>query len=330
MAITVTAQITGQEVTTFTSYGYLYEPLKVNISDSNSLATKIYIDLIVRTTDDATTIDSIIKYGDFDLSTDGTLEIDIMRMIEQYHDANVFEVGVVSDISSGDDMIISKNKYFFQFYSDVSAANATYSKLPILGGRDFYDFVPAVSVSQDLTEAESYGVDLTGRWLNYPNISTSLANPIDLDSTPTTTITTEAVAEFEPCGGMLIWKSRYGGWMYWGMDIATRSGRGSYSGNLAVGMFEATPGGNPYVQADYSKIDSTYSLSLKALTLTNDELEAVSGIVNSVAVYYMRNSTAKLELMRVSSATAPISTLIGGGDFSVSLNSISTSSQKAR
>ena len=66
--------------------------------------------------------------------------------------------------------------------------------------------------------------------------------------------------------------------MYWGMDIATRTLNKRYSGNLEVGMLEATSGGNPYVQADYTKIDSSYSVSLKALSLDSDELEAVAGI----------------------------------------------------
>ena len=118
--------------------------------------------------------------------------------------------------------------------------------------------------------------------------------------------------------------------MYWGMDIMMTTPNKSYSGDLTVGMFEATSNGNPYVQANYTRIDSSYSINLKAMTLTVDELKAVSGIHDAVAVYYMKDSTAKLELMKVTNAVTPISTLIGGGDFSVNLQNISTSGQKAR
>ena len=50
----------------------------------------------------------------------------------------------------------------------------------------------------------------------------------------------------------------------------------------------------------------------------------------SPAVYLMRSPDSALELMRVTSASAPINNLSNGGDFSVSLKSISQSSHKTR
>lgn len=330
MAVSIAPQITGQAVTSTTTYSYLYEPLKINVTESSGTATKIFIDLTVYNTVDNVLVTTESEYGMFDINSGSSLEVDLMRLAEQYHDANVFKIGVLADISSREDIPVSKYKYEFKIYSDEDSTGQTVSKLPIIGGRNYFDFAPNVKKSNSTTEAELYGVDLTGRWLNYPNISTSLATPSGTNATPTITITTESTAELEPCGGMLIWKSRFGGWMYWGMDIMTRAMRSRLQGNLTVGMFEATAGGDPYVQADYTRVDITYSLSLKALSLTSSELEAVEGITASSAIYYMANPTAKLELMRLKSATTPISSLTGGGDFSVSLDSISTSSQKTR
>ena len=330
MAVTVTAQITNQDVSSTGSYCYLYEPLKVNIEESTATATIIYVDLAVYSISDETEVAYETEYGKYDISTGTVLEVDFSKIMQQYHDANVFKLGATSEISSLTDIPVSKYKYKLLVYSDVNSTTVDTYKLPIIGGRNFYDFEASVLQTQVLTEAELNGVTLTGKWLNYPNISTALASPTATDSTPTITVSTETTAEFEPCGGMLIWKSRFGGWMYWGMDISTRTPSSSYNGNLMVGMFEATSSGNPYVQADYTEIDSSYSINLKALSLSNDELESVAGLANSTAVYYMRNSSAKLELMRTSSVSAPISTLIGGGDFTVNLTSISTTSQKAR
>lgn len=331
MAFTVTSQITGQNISSTTSYCYMYEPLKVNAVETNADVTKITVDLSVYDTQTSTIVELSQNYAIYDAIQNVAVEIDLSKIMQQYHDANTLRIGTTADLSSLTNIPVSKYKYYFYIYSDSpGTVITTTQKLPIIGGRDFYDFNASVLQSQPLTEAGLNGVTLSGRWLNYPNILTTLANPTATNSLPTITVSTESTADLEPCGGMLIWKSRFGGWMYWGMDIATRTQSSSYRGDLEVGMFEATALGNPYIQTDYTKIDSSYSITLKALTLTNDELESVAGITNSVAVYYMRNSTAKLELMRVSSASAPISTLIGGGDFSVSLKSISTSSQKAR
>ena len=333
MAITATAQITGQSISSTGSYAYLYEPLKANITESISTATVIYIDMAVYHTDqDDTQYEYLNEYAVYDYSDGITLEVDFMDIIQQYHDSNIYKIGTTADISSATDIPVSKFRYKFYIYSDVTSVGTEQLFVtPLIGGRNFYDFTAAVSQTQVLTEAALNSVTLSGRWLNYPNISVTLADPTSTDDcSPTITISTETSAELEPCGGMLIWKSRFGGWMYWGMDIAERTPKSSYTGNLEVGLFEATDSGNPYVQTDYTRIDSSYSTTLKAIALTNEELESVSGIADSVAIYYMRNSTAKLELMRLTSMTAPISTLIGGGNFSVGLESISTSSQKAR
>ena len=188
-----------------------------------------------------------------------------------------------------------------------------------------------------MTEAELYGVSLNGRWLNYPNIEVAMEPATEQDAKPSVSITNETTADLSPCGGMLIWKSKFGGWMYWGMDIAIITPKRNYEGNLSVGMFEANSNYNPYVEVNYTAINSSYSASLKALSLTNDELKAAAGILDSPAVYFMRNndewvdnSDSRIELVRVTSASAPMSTLANGGDFSVSIESISSITQNTR
>ena len=113
--------------------------------------------------------------------------------------------------------------------------------------------------------------------------------------------------------------------MSWGFDIKTESEQLSYEGNLDSEMFESTAeeGGNPFIPTDYTKVTTSCSLNLKALSLSSLELQVVRGINFSPAVYYMRDNSGKLELMRLSSASVPISSLSNGGDFSVSLSSIS-------
>ena len=329
MALTVTAQITGQIISSTTSYCYLYESLKVDVLESDSLGKEVYVDLIVKDSTDGSTVVSELKYGTFDINPNNSLEIDLMRIIQQYHDANVFKIGVASEIATSKEIVISKYKYDFKVYSDVSPAGVTVSKLPIVGGRDFHDFTPSVDENSPIHEGELYNIDLTSRWKDFPNISTSLNSPTALNSMPTISVTTETQGCI-PYGGMIIWKSRFGGWMYWGMDISNTTKERTYDGGLTVGMFEATSNGNPFIPVDYTQIQTSYSVSLKALSLTNDELKAVSGVAHSPAVYYMRDSSSKLELMRVTSSSHPISTLANGGDFSIILKSISKTSQKAR
>jgi hypothetical protein len=90
-------------------------------------------------------------------------------------------------------------------------------------------------------------------------------------------------------------------------------------------MFESTSfngGGNAYVPVNYTSVNSSTSMTLKCLNLTKEELIAVAEISGSPAVYYQSEPSGKLELMKLTSATAPIKTHIGGGDFSVSLKGL--------
>ena len=120
--------------------------------------------------------------------------------------------------------------------------------------------------------------------------------------------------------------------MFWGFDIQRKTFSQNYEGSLNVGMFESTDdaGGKPFIPVDYTGVTSSYNLELKALSLTAIELLAVSGIASAPIVYYADNINGKFELMRVSSFSAPISNIANGGDFTVSLKAISTTSHKVK
>ena len=83
------------------------------------------------------------------------------------------------------------------------------------------------------------------------------------------------------------------------------------------------------MEVNYTGIATDYSVTLKALSLTSDELKGVSGIQESPAVYFVYPD-GRMELMRLSAATIPLNSLSNGGDFSVSLKSISKVEQKTR
>ena len=247
-----------------------------------------------------------------------------MEMAQQYHKANVYKFGLASDFASGESSIVSEYMYLFSIYSDTSTNPVLIRKVPILGGRDFENFDPIVLPTTPLTEAEKYGVDLTGRWLGYPNITATLNDLVAGNvANPTITVFDE-VSGCAPKGGFLIWKSALGGIMYWGMDIKKHKFSKKHIGRLDTSIYESTDkvsGGHIYKPMDYTGVATSVYLTLKALSLSSEELMAVAGINFSPAVFFLHEN-GKLELMRVSRVSAPISSLANGGDFSVSLRSM--------
>ena len=335
MALTIQSQINGQQASGAFTYSYLYEPLRVVVTEDNLAATKLFIDLeVLDTTDDTVVVEELIRYGEFDINPGKTLSFDLMKIARQHHKADVFKFGTTVDISSpslsGWEATVSKYKYNFKIYSDTSLRQEV-RVLPLLGGRMLEQFGAIVNESNPVNEFEYYGLDaaaIKNKWTNNYVIDLALVDPTLQNAKPT--ISQSTGTGNQPCGGWLIWKSRFGGWMFWGFDIQARTFSGSHEGMLDVGMFESTKEtlGSPYVAVDYFGIDTSYSITLKSLSLTSEELLAVAGISASPAVYYSKPNSTKLELMRLSSVTAPISNLAAGGDFSVTLQNISKTSQK--
>lgn len=331
MAMVINTQIKDQEATNICTYCYLYEPLRVVVKETDLTASKLYIDLeIFDTADDSEALFYISRYGDYDINPGKSISIDLMKLAQQHHDADIFHFSNINEIVSSWNSVVSKYKYKFRIYTDITLTPIEVYKLPILGGRIFTDFNPKVAQTQKLTEADFVGVDMN-RFGFLPYLKTSLTNPSSTDARPTVEKIISTQGCF-PLGGYLIWKSRLGGWMSWGFSIKRDTFKSKYIGNLDVGMFESTQevNGNPYVPVDYIGIDTSYTISLKELGLTSKESRAVAGINHSPAVYILKNDTEKLELMRVSSASIPLNNLDEGGDFLVSLKSISQSNYKTK
>jgi hypothetical protein len=335
MAITINTQITGQVASATPSYCYLYEPLYVGIFESESTALKLYVDLEIQDTNNsANVVETIVRYGNFDLNPGQKFSLDLMKLAQQYHQARLYNYSHIDDIvedTVGWYSAVSRYRYNFKIYTDVTTTPISIVKIPIIGGRTYTDFEAAVNEQNPLTELDVFGISLSNRWKGYPYITNALADPTIVDAKPSL-IKVISTGGKIPCGGQLIWKSKLGGWVTWGFDSKDKRTSHSYEGRIEVGPFEpiSIDGGNAFVEADYTGITTRDSISLKAFSLTNAELQAANGITSSPAIYYMKDNSGRLELMRLTSASVPQNSLANGGDFSVSLRSISSSSQRTR
>jgi len=337
MSLQITPQISGQQADSTLSYCFLMEPLKVHITDTDANTSIIYANVTRIATD--TGVEETIKenYIMRDVSSLGGVVIDLNQVIKQLHDFDTIKFGSVADLVAGWESVISKYIYKFEFCSDQAPTVKTeILKLPIIGGRRFENFVPAVNYNtpiRELSLSELQDAKLGGyKIVNF--VLKQISAVSDDDYSPTSGFTSVAEANNNcPKGGVIHWKSKLGGWMSWGMDLKTITKSHKYMGQLGVGMFESTNwsgGGNPFTQVDYTGSTSGETVSLKSLSRSVSELIGLSEINGTPAVYFQRTPTSKLELMRLSSASAPIKTYINGGDFSVSLKSISSTEQKVK
>lgn len=335
MALTINTVITGQQADVNLSYCYLYEPLKIRVIESDLIAKKLYVDVLRKDINTGELIDTNFKYADFDINPGKAIVFDLMELAQQLHNANLYKYSSILEFNMPEKQsVFSKYIYTYRIYTDITVDFPLISKLPIIGGRDFQQFNPIVTHTSPLDEFTYYGLDkveLQRRWgasdyylMRLPNLDSGF--PI----IPIVTDSPGGLASCKPEGGILYWKSRFGGWMFWGFDIQRKTSSPKYEGNLSSGMFESTDdsGGVPYIPIDYTSVSSDYSLELKGLSLSKDELRAVAGIANSPAVYFADVIGNRLELMRVSSYSAPFSNLANGGDFSVSLSNISKTTIK--
>lgn len=334
MAITVQSEILGQEATANISYCYLYEPFRVNVYESDLLAVKFYVDVEIIRATDLTIVDTLVKYAEFDINAGKSFSFDLMELAQQIHDSNLFKIGTISDlITSSDNNVVSKYIYRFMIYSDKTENPVSVRKLPIVGGRDFLGFKPLVTSSNPLTEFELYGLniaELITKWQGYTFLMSRLQPVTSGSMTPITTTLPSPIIDEKFKGAVVFWKSRLGGWCFWGFELVKKTPNHSYTGDLTVGMFNSTlpVGGNPYVPVDYTAVQTGYSYELKSLSLNQDELYAVSGINATTAVYYADPDSDRLELMRVSAISTPLDNLANGGDFSISLTNVSQTIQK--
>ena len=336
MALTITPEILGQRATSAATYCYLYEPLRVSIAESITTAQQIFVELEILDTEDSTTIvENLVDYGVYDLNPGQPLSIDLMKLAQQHHDANVYNFSSIDDIETyGWTSMVSKYKYNFKITSDETSTPSSVIKLPIIGGRDFQNFEPAVDYNNALSEIEEQSIVLNGMFPDWPYLSQSLVLATEQDAKPKLDKNNSVgiARVYGACAGQLIWKSRLGGWCTWGFKMKKENTTRKYTGNIQVGMFNSTAvsNGNAFVPVDYTGIETSYTIDLKQLSLSSNELRAVHGIMASPAVYYMKENTGELELMRVGGASVPLDSKANGGDFSVTLKSISSTSQNTR
>jgi hypothetical protein len=334
MALTIQNRILDQLVSSDPTFFYLYEPLPILIEESDLAATKIKIDLILESTEDYSLVEELIEYAEYDINPGKGLNVDIMEIIQQAHDSDIWKVGDIAEIPQLPELILSKYSYSLRIYTDLEdfVVGSELRVLPIIGGRRFVEYNPLIGVNFPITEYEQYGIDYQNKWALYPFIETSLQLPSITGPKVVFNVTTPTTGQCAEAG-MLYWKSKLGGWMQWGFDLKTVNKKFSQSGNIEVGMMEIAMDKvdtNPYIATDYTGVEYSYSISLKSLTLSKEELEAVSGISESPICYYLASPTSRLELMKLSSATAPLDNLSNGGDFQVSISSISKTGFKTR
>lgn len=366
MAITVTPEITGQVASAAFTYCYLFEPLRVDILESDLAATKIFITIeLIDVANSANIKDTLLVYAEFDINPGESVKVDLMKIAQQLHEADVYKYGAYRSWTqttlTPDDWEIwhancMKYRLNFKITTDITTTAIEVKKFPIIGGRPFHQFTPGMDETTPINEFEYYGIQVAGitfplpaddsdqspryRWGNTFSIDLTLADPNNVNATPSITGYEQALTFYPPpcAGGFLLWKSRFGGWMWWGFDQQTKNRSKSYDGRIEVGQFEAQAhhleDSVAYVQPNYTGIKTKYTRTLKAYSLTSKELLAMQSIEASPAVYYIEelgvNPLGNAELMRVSSASAPHNTLQEGGDFTVSLASISTEMQSTK
>jgi hypothetical protein len=344
MALTITPQISGQVASSTISYSFMQEPLKVYITDSDADTRIIYADVTKINTDDGVVVSTDLAYVYRDVSSNGGVVVDLSKVMGQMHDYNTINYGSVLDISNGWESVVSKYIYKFEFYSDTSPSiKTTIQKLPIIGGRSFDTFIPSVTHNTPIRELSNSEIVSTNKIGNYKDVVFTLKNISSVtndDYSPTSALSVDSSTN-NPCEGVVYWKSKLGGWMMMGVDIKSESKSHKYNGTLSNGMFESTSytgGGDVYVSANYMGTSSNLTINLKTLSLDASVLKAVSEIAGSPAVYYHRpvasgatpSSSDRLELMRMTSSSAPIKTHIGGGDFTLSLTRISSTEYKTK
>jgi len=204
-------------------YFYINEPLYIKIIEDDSTQTSLNVDINVYDTSDESFVTSYTSYAIYDLITRNSetyVSIDLMALIRQIHDANVYKYASLDDFTAdgGYASIVSKYKYDIFF---TASDTITVKLLPLIGGRQFEQIEKYYSgYPFSLTEFEYYGLndislpvgdfdnsfsddfgnsdiektEYERRWngVSFPRVS--LQNSYDTNSTPSITILTNDVA----------------------------------------------------------------------------------------------------------------------------------------
>lgn len=328
MAFTFTPKITGQQATSSYTYAYLYESLWVLIQGQTVASGPMSIDLHAYSISNTSSLqETKTDYALLEVGDDATSLADMMGIIRQYLQAEWYKIGHVDDLSK--DTIVSSKAITLEsqyYYQDSGYVRI----IPIIGGRGFKDFVPTVATSQSLTEWTFLGFGTSGHpsFIGYPHFVQYLQDPTGSDVRPYFTKTIATTGR-SVCGGAIVYKSKYGGWCTYGFDIMSEDSNNEYVGELAIDTFSYSDSGNSYMPSNYTGVKSSRTINLKTIGVDILEVKALQGIKESPAVYFCYPDS-RLELMRVTSVSAPVDNLRNGSDIEVSLVSIDKNYQNIR
>lgn len=325
MAITITPEISSQSVSSAKSYKYLFEPLRIKIAEAGSTYAKISASLRNTVTGVETKMYTDYAFNEMNLA--GEVIIDLMEITRDFVGGEIYKIGSIADLQANP-MILPGFYIVFNITTELTSTPIIISIIPLVGGRSYEQWVGSVVQTSPVTEWWYHGM-LQPDFKGYPKILTGLRDPSGTNVEPLITISIPTVGR-EVCGGYLIWKSRFGGWMTYGFDIFAETEELKYENELDSALFQASPLGNPYIPVNYTQVMNSYSVTMKALSVSKTEAQVLRSLASTPAAYLMRTPSSKLELMRISSVGIPINNLANGVDISIALSSISQSTQNVR
>lgn len=323
MAISIQTELSDHTISSAKSYKYLFEPLRVRITETGSKWVKITV--LRKSPAMDVTLQTYADYFFSETDATGMAVVDLMEIARDFY-GEIYKLGHYADISLNPGVLL----FVFQFKitTDLTATATNLSIIPVIGGRSFDQFNGDILHTAPLTEWAYYGITQP-LFKGYPKIEIILIDPVQTYIIPTVNIGLSVTGR-DVCGGYLIWKSRFGGWMTYGFDIFSETESMEYNLSVDSNLFEGNTNRRPYVPVNYAQVENSYNVSLKALSVSKEEAQALKSLNSAPVAFLMRSTTSKLELMRISSASIPINNLANGVDVQVTLSSVSTSKQNVR
>lgn len=324
--LTITPKINGQQADNSVSYAYLYEKLPILISTDELFPGLLKADLVEVNVATGEVIHSTnqVDYIVLEYNLNNQAEIDVMEVIRQYCQNEWFKIGKLSDITW--ETIITKSIYRIAFDYGLPTQKIIY-KLPIIGGRNFHEFVPYISSTNKLDEWGIAG-QVMPSFIGYPLWNISLQSGILGNYTPSVSYSIPTSGR-SVCGAALVYKSKFGGWCTYGFNIFSETNSSQYLGDISFDNFRAV-NSHAYLSANYTGIVANSQINLKTVGISKIDADALRGITQSPAIYLMRTPSSPLELVRLNSFSAPVNNLSGGTTVDINLTTIHQLRQDVR
>lgn len=310
--------IPGVNVNNALLLGYLFEPFPVSVFEDTDQTFDL--DIVEQS-------QVLADYGAFDVFSSTTpVVIDLALIIRQLYNHNVFRYGTIDDLVANPGIFID----FAPNFNFEGSSNFTLRVDFLIGSRPFRDILP-LSGTTPLTTREIQGLDISDRWVDYPILTSSIITSGGR-RTGQVTVSRSTTGCETMDGGMLIWKSRLSGWNQWAFPLIERTPAVKLENDFEVGLFNfdrTLTNQNPFVELDYASATFDESIRLRSLNLTQQEVLAVSDILQSPVVYWLSEPFGRLEAVRAR-PNLPINNLQGGNDFEVNISLISNGDFKVR